>query len=110
VTLHHDVICSLIHLHNPREAVINTLNSLVLGPYALLATILGADLCPDAPKDPLIHNQNSAPGGPTRAETIKALDLSAQLFSRMRDQSTEAYKLAADVLGKRLEGEGRNTL
>jgi len=63
------------------------LSRLLLDPYVLLATILGADLCPDAPKDPLIHNQNSAPGGPTRAEMIKTLNHSAQIFKMiLRDQ------------------------
>ncbi|MCJ1472177.1 hypothetical protein MMC13_000824, partial [Lambiella insularis] len=71
--------------------------SLTIHDYLLAATIISADLCSNASALGHATSQQASQGMPTRAEMVKALGVSAHIFSQMRDRSLEADK-AADVL------------
>lgn len=93
------------------RSLTNYQTSLAIHDYLLGATIISADLCSNSSPGNSA-NQQVSQGVPTRAEMIKALHTSAQIFSQMRDQSMEAYK-AADVLEmlvKKFEGGEHNTV
>jgi hypothetical protein len=78
--------------------------SLAIHDYLLAATIICAELHSDKSAGVFVNRQVSS-GLPSRAEMLKALDLSARIFNQMGNKSMEAYK-AADVLGmlvKKLE-------
>lgn len=79
------------------RSLTNYQTSLAIHDYLLAATIISADLCSNTSTGNLANGQVSH-GVPTRADMIKALDISTQIFSQMGNQSVEAYK-AADVLG-----------
>lgn len=70
------------------------MTSLTAHDYLLAATILCRELCLDRGKEAFSYQVT----GPTRDEMFESLDRSADIWSRMRDESIEAYK-ASDVLG-----------
>jgi hypothetical protein len=73
--------------------------SITIHDYLLAATIISAELCLGRGRVPVENAPAKCPmGGPTRSEMLTSLDISANIFSQMRDKSIEAYK-ASDVLG-----------
>lgn len=78
------------------RSLTNYQTSLAIHDYLLAATIISAELCSSLRRSNSAHQLS--PGVPSQTEMIKALQLSAQIFSQMGDQSMEAYK-AGDVLG-----------
>lgn len=82
--------------------------SLTIHDYLLAATIISAELClgGSSGNSADVAKARCPSGGPTRFELLTALEISANIFSQMRDRSIEAYK-ASDVLGmllKKLQG------
>lgn len=77
------------------RSLTNYQTSLAIHDYLLAATIISADLCSSLQNKSSRHE--TSPGVPSKTEMLKALHLSAQIFSQMGSQSMEAYK-AGDVL------------
>ena len=73
--------------------------SLTTHDFLLAATIVCAELFLDQGWGAFAYRTRA---GPTREELTVALDRSADIWSKMRDQSIEAYK-ASDILGMLLE-------
>ncbi len=71
--------------------------SLTIHDFLLAAAIISSDLCSCNTPEPSVHGRASASGIPSRADMVRALSVSAQIFGRMQDRSKEACK-AADVL------------
>jgi hypothetical protein len=91
------------------RSLTNYQTSFAIHDYLLAATIISTELCSNngAGRDGSARNQLR--GIPSRADMVKALEVSARIFDQMKDQSMEAYK-AADVLSmlvKKLKPGGR---